>query len=144
MTASVVSCVQHSVNGLCTSQMFAVPTGSEVKVYKRDSWDCIFTLSDLNYHTEVGGCGHQWVWPIHVGIIATIFQWVWLYMLVSVCLNPLHVYKWFLYFGKRNHFCGCGHQCGCNYLCEFDHCVVICSGCGQLCGCGCTDHNYMY
>ena len=31
-----------------------MPTGSEVKVYKRDSWACLYTLSDLNYHKEVG------------------------------------------------------------------------------------------
>ena len=68
-----------------------MPTGSEVKVYKRDSWACLYTLSDLNYHKEVGvvvgvvmcgrwvGGGNAWLFTVsnrHRHLATTgVFYW---------------------------------------------------------------------
>ncbi len=53
------------------------------------------------------------MWPIHVGIIATIFQWVWLYMLVSVCLKSITcVQVVFVFWRNKSFFVGVATSVG--------------------------------
>ena len=53
-----ILCFDHSY----VMQLLAVPVGSEVKVYERSSWKCVFTLSDTAYHTEVSVTLYLRVW----------------------------------------------------------------------------------
>lgn len=52
-------------------QLLAVPVGSEVKFYKCTSRNSVFTLSDRNYHKEVGVADHVMSYDLQCMYVGT-------------------------------------------------------------------------